>query len=92
MQNVLGNFITLSTFGESHGPAYGGIITNFPAGLAVDTQKIQLELDRRKPGQSVIVTQRKASDTVKFLSGIFEGKTVHLSKNRQGCRVLFFHE
>ena len=71
----LGNFLTLSTFGESHGAAYGGIINNFPAGLAVDLDKIQQELDRRKPGQSAIVTQRKESDTVKFLSGIFDGKT-----------------
>ena len=71
----LGNFLTLSTFGESHGAAYGGIITNFPAGLAVDLDKIQQELKRRKPGQSAIVTQRKESDTVKFLSGIFDGKT-----------------
>ena len=71
----LGNFLTLSTFGESHGAAYGGIINNFPAGLAVDLDKIQQELKRRKPGQSAIVTQRKESDTVKFLSGIFDGKT-----------------
>ena len=71
----LGNFRTLSTFGESHGAAYGGIINNFPAGLAVDLVKVQQELDRRKPGQSAIVTQRKESDTVKFLSGIFDGKT-----------------
>ena len=71
----LGNFLTLSTFGESHAAAYGGIINNFPAGLAVDLVKVQQELDRRKPGQSAIVTQRKESDTVKFLSGIFDGKT-----------------
>ncbi len=71
----LGNFLTLSTFGESHGPAYGGIITNIPAGLAADFDEIQFQLDRRKPGQSALVTQRKESDTVKFLSGIFEGVT-----------------
>lgn len=71
----LGNFLTLSTFGESHGLAYGGIINNFPAGLEVDLDAIQHQLDRRKPGQSAIVTQRKESDTVKFLSGIFDGKT-----------------
>lgn len=75
MHNQLGNFLSLSTFGESHGTAYGGIITNFPAGIEVDLDKIQSELDRRKPGQSSIVTQRKESDTVEFLSGIFEGKT-----------------
>ncbi len=73
--NALGNLLTLTTFGESHGLAYGGIITNFPAGLEVDLEAVQLELDRRKPGQSAIVTQRKESDTVKFLSGIFDGKT-----------------
>lgn len=72
---TLGNFLTLSTFGESHGLAYGGIIQNFPAGLEVDLAAVQQELDRRKPGQSSIVTQRKESDTVKFLSGIFNDKT-----------------
>lgn len=72
---TLGNFLTLSTFGESHGDAYGGIITNFPAGLEVDFDAIQNELNRRKPGQSKIVTQRKEADKVRFLSGIFEGKT-----------------
>ncbi|MEC5395425.1 chorismate synthase [Bergeyella sp. RCAD1439] len=72
---TLGHFLTLSTFGESHGAAYGGIITNFPAGLQVDLQAVQHQLDRRKPGQSALVTQRKESDTIRFLSGIFEGKT-----------------
>ncbi|WP_407401251.1 chorismate synthase [Chryseobacterium sp.] len=75
MLNTLGNLLSLTTFGESHGLAYGGIINNFPAGLYIDLEKIQLELDRRKPGQSAIVTQRKESDIVKFLSGIFDGKT-----------------
>ena len=71
----LGNFLTLSTFGESHGEAYGGIINNFPAGIEIDLEAVQKQLDRRKPGQSNITTQRKESDTVQFLSGIFEGKT-----------------
>ena len=71
----LGNFLNLSTFGESHGEAYGGILTNFPAGVVLDLDKVQNQLDRRKPGQSKIVTQRKESDKVKFLSGIFEEKT-----------------
>lgn len=75
MLNTLGNFLTLTTFGESHGLAYGGIINNVPAGILVNFDEIQHQLDRRKPGQSTIVTQRKESDTVKFLSGIFEGKT-----------------
>lgn len=71
----LGNYLNLSTFGESHGEAYGGILTNFPTGVVLDLDKVQNQLDRRKPGQSKIVTQRKESDKVKFLSGIFEGKT-----------------
>ncbi|MBP7173923.1 MAG: chorismate synthase [Cloacibacterium sp.] len=75
MYNVLGNFLTLSSFGESHGEAYGGIITNFPAGVELDLDKVQQDLDRRKPGQSAIVTQRKESDTVRFLSGIFDQKS-----------------
>lgn len=75
MFNVLGNFMTLASYGESHGEAYGGTITNFPAGLEVNLELIQEALDRRKPGQSAIVTQRKESDTVRFLSGIFDGKT-----------------
>lgn len=70
-----GNFLTLSTFGESHGEAYGGIIQNVPAGLTIDFKAIQHQLNRRRPGQSSLVTQRKESDTVTFLSGIFEGRT-----------------
>lgn len=70
-----GTLYTLTTFGESHGPAIGGIIDGFPAGFLVDFEAIQKELDRRKPGQSKLVTQRKESDKVQFLSGIFEGKT-----------------
>ena len=73
--NTLGRIFRLTTFGESHGEAIGGIIDGCPAGIELDFEKIQFELDRRKPGQSKIVTQRKESDTVKFLSGIFEGKT-----------------
>lgn len=73
--NQLGNRITLTTFGESHGPAIGGIIDGFPSGIAIDLDKIQHELNRRKPGQSSLVTQRKENDKVEFLSGIFEGKS-----------------
>lgn len=72
---TLGNFLTLSTFGESHGEAYGGILSNFPAGISLNLEEVQAQLDRRKPGQSAIVTQRKESDTAQFLSGIFEGKS-----------------
>lgn len=73
--NTFGKIFRLTTFGESHGTAIGGIIDGCPAGIELDLEKIQSELDRRKPGQSKIVTQRKESDTVQFLSGIFEGKT-----------------
>lgn len=73
--NTFGNLFKLTTFGESHGPALGGVIDGCPAGLELDLDEIQLDLDRRKPGQSAIVTQRKEPDEVQFLSGIFEGKT-----------------
>lgn len=73
--NSFGNLIKLTTFGESHGTAIGGIIDGFPAGVTIDLNAVQKELDRRRPGQSKIVTQRKEPDTVEFLSGIFEGKT-----------------
>lgn len=73
--NSFGKIFTLTTFGESHGDAIGGVIDGVPANLSLDLDQIQHELDRRKPGQSTLVTQRKESDTVQFLSGIFEGKT-----------------
>ena len=70
-----GTLFKLTTFGESHGVAIGGVIDGVPANQPIDVDAIQAELDRRKPGQSAIVTQRKESDTVEILSGIFEGKT-----------------
>ncbi len=73
--NTFGTLFRLTTFGESHGVALGGIIDGCPAGLEIDIEFIQKELQRRKPGQSHITTQRKEEDEVKFLSGIFEGKT-----------------
>lgn len=73
--NTFGRNFTLTTFGESHGEAIGGIIDGCPPGIELDINEIQKELDRRRPGQSAIVTQRKESDKVQFLSGIFEGKT-----------------
>ncbi len=73
--NSFGSLFRLTTFGESHGTAIGGVLDGCPAGLALDLQAIQQELDRRKPGQSAIVTQRKEPDTVLFYSGIFEGRT-----------------
>ncbi|MDC1200087.1 chorismate synthase [bacterium] len=73
--NTFGNFFKLTTFGESHGEAIGGIIDGCPAGVSIDLDAIENQMMRRRPGQSAIVTQRKEADTVRFLSGIFEGKT-----------------
>jgi chorismate synthase len=75
MNNKFGKIFTLTTFGESHGKAIGGVIDGCPANKDIDLSIVQFDLDRRKPGQSKIVTQRKESDKVEFLSGIFEGKT-----------------
>lgn len=73
--NTLGHLYSLTTFGESHGVSIGGIIDGCPAGVKIDFDFIQAELDRRKPGQSSITTQRNEWDKVELLSGIFEGKT-----------------
>lgn len=73
--NSFGKIFKLTTFGESHGEAIGGIIEGCPAGLKLDFNAVQKELQRRKPGQSAITTQRKETDDVIFLSGIFEGTT-----------------
>ena len=73
--NSWGNLFRLTSFGESHGPAIGGVIDGCPAGIELDTAFIQQELNRRKPGQSRITTPRKEDDEVQFLSGIYEGKT-----------------
>ena len=73
--NTFGKLFKLTTFGESHGEALGGIIDGCPAGIELNFEAIQHEMQRRKPGQSSIVTQRKEADEVQFLSGIFEGKT-----------------
>ncbi len=75
MGNTLGKIFKLTTFGESHGFAIGGVIDGCPSGFKIDFQEVQQQLDRRRPGQSKITTNRKESDVVKFLSGIFEGKT-----------------
>ncbi len=75
MSNSFGKIYRLSSFGESHGKAIGGVIDGVPAGITLDKKAIQNELNRRKPGQSKITTQRKEADEVIFLSGIFEGKT-----------------
>ncbi len=73
--NTFGNIFRLTSFGESHGEAIGGVIDGCPAGIFLDIDFIQSELNRRKPGQSELTTSRKESDKVEFLSGIFEGKT-----------------
>ncbi len=73
--NTFGHSFRLTTFGESHGAAIGGVLDGVPANFLLDLELVQRELDRRKPGQSALVSQRKESDTVQFLSGIFDGKT-----------------
>ena len=75
MRNTFGKIFTLTTFGESHGPAVGGIVDGMPAGIEIDIDFIQKELNRRRPGQSRITTNRKEADKVEFLSGIFEGRS-----------------
>ncbi len=75
MHNSFGNILRLTSFGESHGKAIGGVLDGVPSGIFLDLEMIQNELNRRKPGQSHLTTQRKEPDQVQFLSGIFEGKT-----------------
>jgi len=73
--NSFGLLYCVTSFGESHGPAYGGVVDGCPPGLSLSSQDIQKELDRRKPGTSRHVTQRRESDTVEILSGVYEGRT-----------------
>jgi chorismate synthase len=73
--NSFGTLYCVSSFGESHGPAYGGVVDGCPPGLALQSEDIQKELDRRKPGSSRHVTQRRESDKVEILSGVYEGRT-----------------
>lgn len=75
MSNRFGNIFSVTTFGESHGPAIGGVIDGMPPNIPVDLDKVQYELNRRRPGQSAIVTQRNEKDSVEILSGIFNGLT-----------------
>ncbi|MCB1193172.1 MAG: chorismate synthase [Leptospiraceae bacterium] len=79
MPSTWGKIFKVTTFGESHGISVGVVIEGIPAGFPVDMEKIQKELDRRKPGQSSITTSRQESDQVKIVSGIFEGKTIGTS-------------
>ncbi|HPR59897.1 MAG TPA: chorismate synthase, partial [Prolixibacteraceae bacterium] len=73
--NTFGQLFRLTTYGESHGAGIGGIIDGCPAGLDIDIDFVQNELERRKPGQSKITTQRNETDTIEIFSGVFEGKT-----------------
>lgn len=82
MFNSFGNILRLTSFGESHGKGIGGVIDGFPAGIRIDMDFVQKELNRRRPGQSAITTSRKETDEVEFLSGIFEGKST-------GCPIGF---
>lgn len=77
--NTFGRLFRLTTFGESHGPGLGGVIDGCPPGLPLDESMIQLELDRRKPGQGIASTARKEADEIRLLSGVFEGKTTGTS-------------
>ena len=82
MRNTFGNIFTLTTFGESHGEAIGGVVDGMPVGIEVDLDFIQSELNRRRPGQSSITTSRQEGDIVELLSGVFEGRTT-------GCPIGF---
>ena len=82
MRNTFGNLFTLTTFGESHGPAVGGVVDGMPAGIDIDMEFIQNELNRRRPGQSKITTARNEPDHVELLSGVFEGRST-------GCPIGF---
>ncbi len=82
MSNTFGNIFTLTSFGESHGKAIGGVIDGFPAGIHIDEDFVQQELARRRPGQSALTTGRKEADAVEFLSGIYEGVST-------GCPIGF---
>ena len=82
MSNTYGKIFTVTTFGESHGPAVGGVVDGMPAGVDIDMDFIQAELNRRRPGQSAITTSRNEADQVELLSGVFEGKST-------GCPIGF---
>ncbi|GCD77864.1 chorismate synthase [Thermaurantimonas aggregans] len=75
MSNTFGRILRLTTFGESHGPAIGGVLDGFPAGVFIDFNRIRYQLSRRRPGQSAVTTARNEVDEPEFLSGIFEGKS-----------------
>ena len=76
MGNKFGEIFTLTSFGESHGPAIGGVIDGMPSGLEIDMDAIQRQLDRRRPGQSAMTTSRSEADRVEVLSGLYGGVTL----------------
>ncbi|MGN1236623.1 MAG: chorismate synthase, partial [Bacteroidaceae bacterium] len=80
--NTFGQIFRLTSFGESHGVALGGVIDGMPAGIEVDFELLDREMARRRPGQSLLTTARKEADRVEILSGVFEGKTT-------GCPIGF---
>ena len=73
--NRFGTIFSLTSFGESHGPAIGGVIDGMPAGIAIDLQEVQRQLSRRRPGQSAVTTSRQEADKVDILSGMLDGVT-----------------
>ncbi|MEQ9210623.1 MAG: chorismate synthase, partial [Pseudomonadales bacterium] len=77
--NSIGLLFSVATFGESHGPALGGVVDGCPPGIELSEADLQIDLDRRKPGQSKYTTQRREGDQVKILAGVFEGKTTGTS-------------
>ena len=77
--NTIGQLFTLTTFGESHGPALGAVVDGCPPGIEISAEDLQLDLDRRRPGQSKYTTQRREKDQIQILSGVFEGKTTGTS-------------
>src|SRR5690625_5980747 len=95
--NTLGKLFTLTTFGESHGPALGAIVDGCPPGMSLSEEDLQRDLDRRKPGQSRYTTQRREADRVRILSGVFEGKTTGtpigllIEKDRKSTRLNSSH-
>ena len=75
MSSIYGKLFSVSTWGESHGEAVGAVIDGCPAGIPLDAAEIQAAMDRRRPGQNALVTPRNEADSVRILSGVFEGKT-----------------
>ena len=93
--NTIGKLLTLTTFGESHGPAMGGVLDGMPAGVAIDMDELQRFVDRRRTAQTVGSSSRDEQDRVEVLSGIWQGKTLGTPIGflvRKGCKALsLFH-